>query len=153
MIAVNAKIQQTKFVVLSSSIKTHIVKEDTSIDLSKIPIDTDYQILTHQDQGPHTARVVLTINGNSTKAVSGYVFELRFGAEYKLAEEIDPESREYADLLHFSALTCVINEARTYLQAQTAFFPFGSYIMPMIDMQDLVRQKAKLPKSEEAKKS
>jgi len=138
---INAKIQQTQFVVLSSTIKTTMVRSGDSVKINDVPIDIDYEILTNKKLGPHVVRVVMTIKGNNTESIRGYVFELRVGAEYRLSKDIDPASSEYFGLIHYSAVPCVINESRAFLQAQTAFFPFNSYIMPMISVEDLVKSK------------
>lgn len=139
-----AKIQQTQFVVLQSSVKIHINKKKQPIRLEEIPLDIEFDILENKAAGPRLVRVVMTIKGNSEKTVSGYVFELRIGGQYTISEEVDVDSSEYHNLVQISAVACLINEARVYLQTLTAFFPFNSYIMPMIDMPELWKQKSDL---------
>jgi hypothetical protein len=147
MIPKNARIQQTQFIVLESSVKVIISKETTQIDVSQIPIEIDFDILQNPEREPYATRVVMTIKGNSKKEVAGYMIFLKVGGEYRLSEELEVQSNEYRLLISNSAVACLINEARVYLQTLTAFFPFGPYIMPMIDMNDIWEQKSSIEKS------
>lgn len=140
MIPIKAQIQQTQFAVLQSSVATHINKKNQQINLSEIPLEIDYDIYFNNEIGPHVYRIVMTLKGNSRKAVSGYVFTLKIGGEYRISEDLECESGVYNTYVHNTGVACLINEARVYLQTLTAFFPFGVYIMPMIDMTDLMKQ-------------
>ncbi|MCK9309316.1 MAG: hypothetical protein PHH43_00055 [Candidatus Cloacimonetes bacterium] len=146
MIPKNARIQQTQFVILESSVKVHIPKDATQIDLCKMPIEIDFDILQDHNSEPYAARVVMTIKSNNKKEVPGYAIFLKVGGEYKLSEELEVMGEDYRMLVSNSAVACLINESRVYLQTLTAFFPFGSYIMPMIDMNNLWEQKTSFVK-------
>lgn len=137
----DAKIQQSQFVVLQSFVKLHVEKNAKKIDLSELPIDMEFDILYNREEEPYTVRLMMTIKGNTDKRVSGYMFELKVGGEYRLSEDLEIMGDEFKSLVQSSALACLINESRVYLQTLTAFFPFGEYIMPMIDMKDLWKQK------------
>lgn len=150
MIPLNAKIQQIQFVVMKSSIDIHVNEKTKRIDTSKIPLDIDFEIL-QRDDNPYFVRVVMTIKGNQDKSMSGYVFEVRVGGEYKISEEIVIDSDEFKAYVQNSAVACLINETRLYLQTLTSFHPFRSYIMPMIDMRDLWEQKTKISKEKQEK--
>jgi preprotein translocase subunit SecB len=47
-------------------------------------------------------------------------------------------------LLQFSAVSIALNSLRGFISSLTANAPFGRYILPSIDVNDLFRQKAKV---------
>ncbi len=133
-------IQQTQFAVLQSSVSVFVNKKTKQVDLKDIPLDIDYDVYFNDILGPYIYRVVMTIKGNAKKSVPGYVFTLKVGGEYQLSEELECTSKDYDSYVYNTGVACLINEARVYLQTLTAFFPFGAYIMPMIDMNDIMKQ-------------
>jgi len=150
MIPLDAKIQQIQFVVMKSSIDIHVTEKTKRIDTSKIPLDIDFEILQRNDN-PYFVRVVMTIKGNHDKSVAGYVFEVKVGGEYKISEEVVLDDDEFKAYVQNSAVACLINETRLYLQTLTSFHPFRSYIMPMIDMKNLWEQKTKISNEKQEK--
>jgi hypothetical protein len=138
----NSPLQQTQFVVLDSSIKLYVPDNASEIDLSKIPVTMDFDLLENENNDPHTLRIVLSITGNESDQVPGYIFNLTVGGEYSLSNNIEPGSDEYKAYVKNSALACLINESRVFLQTISSFLPFGSYIMPMVDLNDLLLQKS-----------
>ena len=133
----NGKIQQTQFIVMSSQVDIHINKKSKKVNLNEMPIDIEFDILQNIENEPYVVRVLMTLSGNTEKTVSGYVFEIKVGGEYKLSEDLEVMGTNYKHLVNNSAVPCLINETRVFLQTLTSFYPFGSYIMPMIDMKDL----------------
>jgi len=148
-----AKIQQTQFVVLESSIKINLPDENSPVDLSLIPIELEFDILHDPDSEPDMIRIIMSINGNRLSQVPGYEIFLRVGGEYKLAEDLLPSSEAAQNLVQGSAVACMINEIRVYIQTMTCFYPFGPYIMPMFDMKDIWDQKRGLDPNLETSKS
>ena len=138
---VNAKIQQTQFVVLESSVKIVLQDETTEVDITKVPIEMDFDISHNHEVEPDIVRIILEIHTNQQGEFPGYELFLRVGGEYRLAEDLDPFGDESKALISNSAVTCLINEARVYLQTITSFSLFGPYIMPMLDMGDIWKQK------------
>ena len=151
MIPVKAPIQQNHFIVLQSSLDHYLGKKNPQIDSSKNPIEIDYDLYFHDEFGRHVFRIIMTVKGNSKKSVNGYVFSIKVGAEYTLSEEIEVDSEQYWTYIRNTGVACLLNEVRIYLQSLTAFSVFGPYLLPMIDMNDLSRQKSELAHSEEAK--
>ncbi len=137
-------LQQTEFVVLESSVKVYLPEDARELDLCDIPVSIDFEVLEQESIDPSTFRIILELKGNESESVPGYKFELTVGGEYHISEEITPGSPEFIALVQSSALACLINESRVYLQTITAFLPFGSYILPMVDLNDLVQQKKKI---------
>lgn len=151
MIPQKAAIQQTQFAVLQSSVEVKVNKKNKQVDLNDIPLEIDYDVYFNEDMGPYLFRIVMTIKGNAKKSVSGYVFTLKVGGEYQLADELAIDSDEYKVYISNTGVACLINEARVYLQTLTAFFPFGAYIMPMVDMGDLMSKRRDKELHEDAK--
>jgi len=134
-----AKIQQTQFVVLKSIIYNIDHAEDTK-SVSELPIDFDYEFLEHKEIKTKI-RVILSIRINQDKAKDGYFIDVQTGSEYEISEDISRTDKEYQGLLLYSALPCLINQTRLFLKTVTSHFPTKEYILPMIDMLDLVKQK------------
>ncbi|PKN72927.1 MAG: hypothetical protein CVU50_05205 [Candidatus Cloacimonetes bacterium HGW-Cloacimonetes-3] len=142
MIPQNAPIQQTQFAVLQSSIALNVNKKTKQVSLAAIPLEIEYDIYFNDEIGPYAFRIVMTIKGNAKKTVPGYVFTLKVGSEYKLSEDLAIDGDDYKMYVSNTGVACLINEARVYLQSLSAFFPFGAYIMPMVDMRDLMSQRS-----------
>lgn len=142
MIPIEAPIQQNQFVVLQSSLDHYLGKKGKQLDLSRIPIEIDYDLFFHDELGRHVFRIVMTVKGNSRKTFNGYVFNIKVGAEYRISEEIEADSEQYWMYINNTGVACLLNEVRIYLQTLTAFSVFGPYLLPMIDMGDLMAKKS-----------
>jgi hypothetical protein len=140
MILKHAKIQQKKFVVLESKIEINNTEEKKTTNI--LPFDLNFEILIPSGDS-RTIRVILEITVNSERSYDEFVIYTRTGAEYHFTEELSKESKEYHALLSGSALPCLINQTRLYLKTMTSYFPIGEYILPMIDMRDLLKQKSR----------
>ncbi len=134
-----ANINQIGFVVLKSIVDVNFLgkSEESFIDL---PVEIDFNVLKAEDD-ESKIRVVLDLYINVDRSHDGYKIELCTGGEYQFSDEIEPDSEEYTKLMLYSALPCLINQTRLFLETITSFYPMGKYILPMFDMKDLLDKK------------
>lgn len=110
--------------------------------INAIPIEVDFNIL--QKIGDKTNfKVVVSIDGNDPQSPSpGYCFNIVAEGLFYFNhfEELKQEERD--SLLSHSAVPLIIAHIRAHLASYTSIGPFGKYILPLFDFNDLAQQKA-----------
>jgi len=115
-------------------------------DVQDIPLDIDFEILI----GDELFKLVLQLEGNKGKNKKiGYSFKIVAEGIFGFTKEMEREDIER--FLLFSALPMMIANTRGYLNVLTMYAPLGQYILPSVDMTDLVEQKTKKSNSESNK--
>lgn len=95
-----------------------------------------------KEEDPDARRVLISIQGNDQeKPVPGYCFSIVAQATFNYEQNPKITKEEKDILLTHSAIPIVIGQIRSYLSTLTAHGPFGIYLLPAIDMNDLLKQK------------
>jgi len=122
-------------------------KGNAPLNLYAEPVLFDFDI-SETNKGSH--QIFLNIANNiKEKPQPGYSFDLTFFGEFTLDETDEGAGKR---LVLFSALPMLINQARTFLITMSAQSMHGSYILPMIDVKQLVADKVEQEKKAPAKK-
>jgi preprotein translocase subunit SecB len=108
-----------------------------SANLQALPISVEYSILT--DKGDGVLIDVEVKCNTSAKPKPGYSFE--FSAQAKFEIDVELENRD--QLIMYSGLPMVINNLRGYLSTITAQSWFGPYLLPAIDVNDVIKKHIK----------
>ena len=138
------------FTILNSSF-TFTAPEDDS-DLRKLyseyPLDIDFAIVDAEEG----IRIFIKSSINQEEEQHpGYSIFAEGVAIFELSET-DPLSEEdQKSLLQYSAVSIALNSLRGFVSSLTANAPFGRYIMPSIDVNDLFQQKANQHKKKTGK--
>ncbi len=91
---------------------------------------------------PSHIQVFVQLKINHTKKKAGYRFIVRGMGVFKLNDQkLDASIAQ--NLRIFSTLNMVINNLRNIIAQKTAFAPMGVYLLPPIDIQDLMKKKVK----------
>ncbi len=128
------------WIVESNLVSVLPVKENQLFQ--DIDLDIDFDIL----EGEDNFKLILRIEGNQGKKKKiGYSFTIVSEGVFNFTKKI--EEKETNSLLLFSAVPMMIANVRGYLANITAYAPFGKYLLPSIDMKDLIENKQKIASS------
>lgn len=105
-------------------------------------IDIDFG-MSDNDLGNIIFFAKISINRNEEfKPIHpGYSIFVEGASVFSFDEKSALSDDEKATLLSYSALSITINNLRGFISALTAFAPFGKYMLPAIDVNNLLEQK------------
>jgi len=128
------------FIIASNIISVPETEESTG-QLNEFDIDVDFDIYT-SDQDVDARRVVVSISGNDPdNPIPGYCFSIVAQGTFNYNKEEKIRKKDKDILLTHSAIPIVIGQIRSYISTLTALGPFGSYLLPSIDMNNLLASK------------
>lgn len=106
-------------------------------------IDLDFTVrpLSDKDEPIVTFNVFTKLGVNQKQSLSGYSALVEGIGVYHLPKEGLTE-KDIENLMNLSSLSIMINCLRGVLMDISSNAPFGRYILPSIDVNDLLRQKA-----------
>jgi len=105
-----------------------------------LPVFIDFDISKSNDSKKF--QIFLTVQSNTDQKKPGYAFEITLLGDFKVDED-DPDKR--GKLVLYSALPSLINHARTILTTLSSQSMHGPYVMPMIDVQQLINDSKEKP--------
>jgi len=120
--------------------------EDNLPDLSIDLIDIEFDIFnssTNENQFK-IVMVVSTIdelNEDDDKNRSGYHFTILAESHFKITNDGLTEEN-INNIVSFSALPMIINSIRMFIMNHSSFCPFGQWVFPSINLNDLLKKKA-----------
>ena len=127
--------------IIASNIISVPVTEESNGQLNEFDIDVDFDIYTNE-QDVDARRVVVSVSGNDPdNPVPGYCFSIVAQGTFNYDKEEKIRKKDKDILLTHSAIPIVIGQIRSYLSTLTALGPFGSYLLPSIDMNHLLASK------------
>lgn len=130
------------FAIINNSFKFIAPTDNTDIRklLSDYLIDIDFAIV----QEPESTRVFIKTSVNqSEEELPGYSIFAEGVAVFDISKTANLTEDDKKSLLQFSAVSIALNSLRGFISSLTANAPFGRYILPSIDVNDLFHQKAK----------
>ncbi len=128
------------FAILSSTFK--FIQPAADVDIRQLvntyQIDIDFAI-NHQ---PEDTKVFIKASINRGESrLAGYSIFAEGVAIFNLAESKKLSDADKQSLLGYSSVSIAINSLRGFISSLTANAPFGRYILPSVDMNDLFKQK------------
>ena len=134
-------ILEESFIIASNILSVPEPEEFKGI-LNDFTIDIDFDIFT-KETDTEARRIVVSVQGNDQdNPVPGYCFSIVSQATYNYDKMVKVSKKDKDVLLTHSAIPMVIGQIRSYLSTLTAHGPFGIFLLPAIDMNDLIKQKA-----------
>lgn len=104
-------------------------------------LDFDFAINHHKE----TTRVFIKVLINQQETqLPGYSIFAEGVAMFNLSKEASLSEEDKSALLQYSAVSIAINSLRGFIVTLTANAPFGRYLLPSIDVNNLFQQKAKV---------
>lgn len=135
--------------IIASNIISVPETEESTGQLNEFDIDVDFEIFV-SDQDTDARRVVVSVSGNDPdNPVPGYCFSIVAQGTFNYNKEEKIRKKDKDILLTHSAIPIVIGQIRSYISTLTALGPFGSYLLPSIDMNHLLESKNQVSKEEE----
>lgn len=130
------------FVIINSNFKFIMPTNEENFDFQKqvadYSLDMDFSIVRR----PGNPRVFIKAAINYEKnLLPGYSIFAEGVAIYNLSDSADIDSKKAAGLLQFSGVSIAINSLRFYIALITSCGPLGKFLLPSIDINDLIQQK------------
>lgn len=127
--------------IIASNIISVPETEESTGQLNEFDIDVDFEVFVN-DQDSDARRVVVSVSGNDPdNPVPGYCFSIVAQGTFNYNKEEKIRKKDKDILLTHSAIPIVIGQIRSYISTLTALGPFGSYLLPSIDMNHLLASK------------
>lgn len=135
-----------QFTVLNASLKTiltqNVNSEDLNDVLQKLSIDIDFDVLNlKKDDLNDKCMISVTIKINESEE-TGYCMEVEAAGVFYFGKEADLTQKDKKNLIYSGISMCITN-IRNYMVSMTSFSAWGAYVLPPIDMNDLLKQKQK----------
>ena len=128
------------FAIINCNFKFTAPSEIT--DIRKIAkeysLDIDFAVIKEDDG---TRVFIKTSINNSDNKLPGYSIFAEGVAIFELKSVSSLSEEDKKSLLQYSAVSIAINSLRGFISSLTANAPFGKYILPSIDVNNLFQQK------------
>ncbi|SEL91758.1 hypothetical protein SAMN05421740_11385 [Parapedobacter koreensis] len=115
-------------------------KIDVGALVDQYEIDIDFSINT-QDNIRFQVYVAIGVNKNG--ALPGYAISSEGVGFFDFSKAADISKKEKGEFLQFSGISICINQMRGIIATLTSNGPFGKYLLPSIDVNDLLSEKLK----------
>ncbi len=128
-------------IVASNIVIVPTTPETKFVSLDNIDLDADFNIRTNS-KDKSTFKVFLSISGNISKVLKpGYSFSVASEGIFHIVG-LESMQKEHIDgLLVRAALPILISHVRSYLINTTAYYPFGKYVLPAVDLNAFIKDK------------
>jgi preprotein translocase subunit SecB len=139
------------FAIINSSFKFIAPPDNTDIrvSVSQYDLDVDFAII----QQPENSRVFIKAAINQIEVEKpGYAIFAEGVAVFDLDKNTTLSEEDKKALLQYSAVSIALNSLRGFIASLTANAPFGRYILPSLDVNDLFKQKAAMVQKAPLKK-
>ena len=144
MKAIPSEIRLDSFVVLQANYQFIPLQKkikDVSSFFKAYELDVDF---AHHEEENKTLRVFTKISvNNCAKVLPGYQLMIEGFAVFSIADSEDLPEKELNNLKYFSTVNILIGYLRNSLMSLTASAPWGTYLLPPINMSDLFNKKSK----------
>lgn len=105
-------------------------------------IDCDFDILNHKKHiRQFKVVIIVKINNDLTKPKPGYSIFSTMEGVFRVMKDVT--DAEYTNLKLRSALPMMISSVRSQIYDLTSKLPKGPYLLPSIDLTDIIEQKKK----------
>jgi hypothetical protein len=111
--------------------------DDTPAYFHDYEIDIDFGIQV----GKHIHVYIIAKVNYGEQTLPGYSFCAQAGCFFEFNEKTQLTASQKADLEGFSTIYIALNSLRGLISSFTANAPFGRYILPSIDLNDLIAKK------------
>jgi len=105
----------------------------------KYYLDIDFAF--KQLKGTHFQLFTKIAVNQNQNPLPGYAIFIEGACLFSFSDEIQMSVKDKASLLHFSGLNICINSLRNIVTTVTSSGPFGRYILPAIDVKQLLADK------------
>lgn len=143
MIAKRAALDLKDFALLHQQYQfTPPAEEDIDVEatLAAYVVEIDFSINSADGQ---IFQLFVGISVNRDGALPGYTMYCKGAGVFDFSEAPKLTEKEKGDFLQLSGISICVNQLRGIISSLTAQGPFGRYLLPAIDVNDLLQQKVK----------
>ena len=133
----------TSFALLRASYE-YIVPEKVKKNATPITFFERYSIdidFSHKEEDCGIAVIVKIEINNIEKVISGYKLFFEAGGTFSLPSKESLKEDVYNNLYFYSTVNIIIGNIRNIIASTTANGPFGTYLLPPIDINSLFKAK------------
>lgn len=114
-----------------------VIGEDLKSIFSKYELDIDFAV-----HGNEIIQVFIKAEINrGQKRISGYSIMMEAACLFDFNKNIELDEKAKNDIGGFSTIYIALNALRGHISQLTASAPLGRYILPSVDLNDLINQK------------
>ena len=130
-----------EFTVIDSHFETIDPEPNEKCNFNELPIEVDFETFIN-NENPEIFQIGLILNGNTSETPKpGYKFSIIANGLFELEKSDNIEESKVSQFMYFSALPMVISAVRNYFLNLSSYAPYGKYLLPAIDLPDLVDKK------------
>ncbi len=138
--------------IIGSNIISIPIEDGFDGEINSFDLDIDFDIYSGEEDSD-ARKIVLSISGNDMEhPTPGYCFSIIAEGNFSYNKTIKLAKQDKDILLTHSAVPIMIGQIRSYLSTLTALGPFGTYLMPSIDMNYLLNKKNEVNQLKENQK-
>jgi len=127
-----------KFSITNSVILTIFPEKEQRVRLDKLKLGCDFEVFTSSNEDDTFDFIInLNIKCNEDEK-PGYFMDLGAVGEFSLKNRKSLSEKTERQYILFTALPMVINGTRTFIQTVTALSPFGSFLLPALNLQEII---------------
>jgi preprotein translocase subunit SecB len=123
-----------------------IVPEEEGFNVKDLfqsyPVDIDFGIGKTEVEGEIQLFTKIEVNFGKKKSLPGYKLMVEGGGTFRIQDPENVDEGLRNNLSQFSTLNMMINNLRNIMYQITNLGPMGGYLLPPIDISQLLRDKA-----------
>lgn len=123
-----------------------IVPEEENLDIKELfqfySVDIDFGIGESGVEGEIQLFTMIEVNSENDNQYPGYKIMVEGGGTFRVQDPETLEENLKKNLTQFSTLNMMINNLRNIIYQITNLGPMGGYLLPPIDITQLLRDKA-----------
>ena len=123
-----------------------LVPEESEIDIKEFfqsySVDIDFGIRNNEEAQEIQLFTMIQVNSGEEDSLPGYKIMVEGGGTFRIQNSEELEENLKNNLTQFSTLNMMINNLRNIIYQITNLGPIGGYLLPPIDITQLLRDKA-----------
>ena len=147
-----SNLELVEFVITNSNYKFIDPREEVNIReiFSKYEIELDFgkrDVKTEEDEHLFNVLVKVLIN-QPDQPQPGYQMLAEGISVFRIKNPGQLDDKTLTNLKNISALSISINNLRNYITNMTAYGPFGKFVFPAVDVNQLIKEKIESQKKD-----
>lgn len=152
MIVKRSPLDLAEFALIDQEFKFVQPEDQTEVEtiFDQYAIDIDFSINTPDEVH---FQILVKIGVNPGQQLPGYCIASTGVGFFDFSRSPSLSQQEKRDFLQLSGISICINQLRGIMATLTANAPFGKYLLPAIDVNDLLKQKVDSLKKKDVKQT
>lgn len=143
MRAKQSPLKLQEFNVFESSISSVSPGESEKINLADLPITIDFDFYEPKEHSVQQIMVELKLKINASGSHPGYKMNVVAVGMFTIPEIENLNESTIQNLFGISSINLMISNLRGFLMNITSYLPAGKYVLPALDISDLLSKKSK----------